>query len=222
MSGSDRLVLVTPPAYEPLTLDEVKDWVKDEGDGENDVILSQAIVAARHAFENFTDSVLLTQTWDWYLDEWPAYAEIDQLGWWDGIRQGAMPFVALDWVEVPKYPLQSVTSIKTYNDADAETVYSDDNYYVDAAGRPGRIVLRNDATPPSGTRAANAIIIRFVAGYGSGDADIAEDIKQGMLRFIAHLHEHRGDGGEDKQSEKGIVYESGAAGIWAHHKSWRL
>ena len=89
-------------------------------------------------------------------------------------------------------PIQSVTSVSTFDDADNETTMASSRYYVDNVREPSRIVLRQGETFPTALRVANAIKVVFVAGYANAYA-VPEPIRMGMLQHIAFLYEHRGD-----------------------------
>jgi len=62
---------------------------------------------------------------------------------------------------------------------------------VDSVSQPGRLVLKSGQSWPSATlRPANAIVIRFVAGWASlGELPLR--IKQAMLLLIGHWYENR-------------------------------
>ena len=66
-------------------------------------------------------------------------------------------------------------------------------------------------------RAANGIEVRFVAGYGSGFADVPQPLRQGIVQLAAFLFENRGDA----VSEAAIL-DSGAAGLWQPYTVARL
>ena len=66
------LVEVTPPAVEPLTLQEAKDHLRvDHTD--DDSLIDPMIKTARMYAEGKTRRALITQTWDWLLDSFPAW-----------------------------------------------------------------------------------------------------------------------------------------------------
>ena len=82
--------------------------------------------------------------------------------------------------------------MKYYNDADTESTFASSKYYLDSAGIPARLVLRQGESYPTGLRVANALEITYVAGYG-GTSDVPQAIKQACLLYLAYLFEHRGD-----------------------------
>lgn len=59
--------LVTPPAIEPITLEEAKLHLRVDGTEENSLI-SALITAARQKAEEYTRRAFITQTWELALD----------------------------------------------------------------------------------------------------------------------------------------------------------
>jgi len=65
------LKLVTPPAVEPVTLDEAKAHLRLDSN-EDDTYVSALIAAARERVELFLRRALITQTFEFTLDGFPA------------------------------------------------------------------------------------------------------------------------------------------------------
>ena len=161
------LVLVTAPAEEPLTLAQAKEHLRATTSDE-DALIAMLIRAARRQAESLTHRRLVTQTWDWVLDEFPEWC-----------------------VELPYPPLQSVTSVKYIDTAGVEQTLAGSSYQVDAKTQPGRLMPAYGAVWPSTrTETFNAVTVRLVCGYGLAGA-VPEDIKAAMLLMIGHLNEHR-------------------------------
>lgn len=53
-------MLINPPAHEPVSLSEIKDFLKIEGD-EEDALLAQLLLIARESCEEFSRRALITQ-----------------------------------------------------------------------------------------------------------------------------------------------------------------
>ncbi|NIP96558.1 MAG: hypothetical protein GWO24_25240, partial [Akkermansiaceae bacterium] len=85
--------------------------------------------AARTLAEQVQGRALITQTWDLTLDGWPAKG----------------------YFELPRAPLQSITSIKYYDEDDTEATVDSGTYFVDIASEPGRVVLNSGESWPSTT-----------------------------------------------------------------------
>lgn len=183
-----RREIVTAPASEPVTVDEVKTHLRLE-DSDHDAYITELIKAIRLEFEGLTGLALITQTWRcWY--EGPAFA--DNLGWWNGVREGALEIRSTDFLTLRPNPVSSITSVTTYDPDHAGTAYSSDNYSLDAISRPARLVLDRDAIWPSNLRDRNSIAVVVIAGYGAASA-VPSDIKHILKMAIAHRFEHRGE-----------------------------
>jgi hypothetical protein len=187
MSG---LVITTEPTQEPLTLQEVKEYLRVE-DNTDERNLRPLIETARRYCEEHTGRTLISTTYTQFLDT-PDELE-DPL--WEGIRTGPYLNFYKNYFQLAKAPVISVAHIKTYDDSDNATTYDSSKYYVDNAGEPARVVLRKGETWPTDLRVANAIEIQFTAGYSS-PFSIPEPIRMGMLQHIAFLYEQRGDNQE--------------------------
>lgn len=162
------LVLVTPPAIEPLTLAEAKDHLRVDSTDE-DSLIEPLITAARIYAETFTRRAFITRTYDLFLDGFPAETEIC----------------------LPRPPLQSVTYLK-YTDLGGNLVtISSGDYIVDTASQPGRLSLQYLKFWPTYQQIANSVRLRFVAGYGNAAADLPRSLQQAMLLIIGHWYENR-------------------------------
>lgn len=169
-SAPFRLSLASAPTIEPVSVQEARLHCRVDDSADNSYVTA-LITAARIMAEQFTRRVFITQSWVMYMDAWPC----DR------------------FIEIPKAPLQGISSIVTYDDSDAATTFASSNYYVDLISKPGRVVLRSTASWPDVDRVANGIVINFVAGYGAAPAGIPQDIRQAILLIVAHLYENRGD-----------------------------
>ncbi len=85
------LIIQTEPAEEPLSIEEVKTHLRVDMDDDDDLI-QNLITSARQYAESYLKRSLISQTWKYYLDEWPESGE--------------------DYIELPMPPLQSVSSVK--------------------------------------------------------------------------------------------------------------
>lgn len=160
--------LITAPVVDPITLAEAKAQCRVDLDDEDDLITGY-IAAARRWCEKIDRRAYLTQTWQLWLDAWPAGNEIT----------------------LRKPPLQSVSSIVYYDDADTATTLAASNYYVDTVSEPGRVVLRSTASWPSTTlRDANGVCVTFVAGWAAA-ADVPQPIRQALRLIVGHWYENR-------------------------------
>lgn len=181
------LKIATEPTQEPLSLQEVKDYLRVE-DNTDERILQAMIETARRFAEEHTGRSLMQQTVNQFID---GYDEMED-PLFEGFRTGPFLTYYKNYITLARPPVISVTSVSTFNDSDTETTFAATKYFLDNVREPARIVLRNGETFPTSLRVANAIKIVYVAGYTSPFA-IPEPIRLGMLQHIAHLYEHRGD-----------------------------
>lgn len=180
--------LITPPSSEPVTVADVKAWARISSDDE-DVLLGSLIIAARQEAEKYLKRALITQTWEYTLDNIPSYFD-SIIG--DGVYE--LPVNVLyeglpKSITLPYAPIQSITSVTTYNLENTGTVYSSDNYTLDVAG--SRLVLDYSAIWPSDLRNKASLVIRYVAGYGSASA-VPQAIKIAIMSYVQEVYESRG------------------------------
>lgn len=138
------LFLVTAPASEPVSLDEVKLHLRVDSTAE-DALIAGLNTSARDYAESFTQRAIPQQTWDYKLCAFPC--EI--------------------WL--PKAPCISVTSITYIAPDGTSTVLDSALYTVDAPvgpkARAARIVPAYQQSWPQTRNVPNAVVVRFVAGY---------------------------------------------------------
>jgi hypothetical protein len=182
------LKLITAPASEPISTSDAKSFLRVDTSDDN-ALIDRLVKTARIFCEEYTGRALINQTYEFYID---AFSEVDT-PLWEGIRIGADINLYKNYINLPRPPLSSVTSIYTYDDADTGTLFPTTSYYVDSIALPGRIVLRNGQTWPSSLRTANGVKVTYIAGYGSSASDIPEALITGMKEHVSYLYENRGD-----------------------------
>jgi uncharacterized phiE125 gp8 family phage protein len=172
MNAQKTIQIVTPPASEPLTLAEVKEFLRvDHSD--DDVTLAIFITAARQLCESYTRMALLPTTFEEYFDDFPQYSG----DYKDEIRLSRSPVSAVTYV---KYIDGNETTI-TANAAD---------YKIDTISRPARISPDNGWFGTYET--INAVFVRYVAGFANAAA-VPAPLKHGMMLVIGDMYENRTD-----------------------------
>lgn len=184
MSG---LTVTTEPTAEPLSLQEVKEYLRVD-DATDERVVRPLILAARQFAEEHMGIAIMQQTLKFEVD---TAVDTDS-PLWEGMRTAPDINYYKNYIALPRNPVISVTSVKTYDDSDNATVFATSKYYVDNSRQPARIVLRTGQTFPSALRVANAIEVIYVAGYTTAYS-VPEPIRLGMLQHIAYMYEHRGD-----------------------------
>jgi uncharacterized phiE125 gp8 family phage protein len=132
-----------------------------------DPMIGRFITTARQMAEQHLKRYLITQTVDAYFDD----------------------FVSNRTIYLP--PLASVTSIKYIDTDGVEQTLSASNYLVDAISRPAQIEEAYGMSWPSVRSQRNAVVVRFVAGYGDAATDVPACIKDWMLFHINTMWETR-------------------------------
>lgn len=168
------LTLITAPSVEPVTLAEAKLQCKVDADlTADDALISALISAVREQAEHEIGGALITQTWERTLDAFPS-AEIE-LG---------MP------------PVQSITSVKYLDAAGTEQTLVNTAYTLDAVAAPGWVLPAAGTDWPAAGDYANAVRVRFVAGFGAASS-VPAAVKAWMLLHIAEWYAQR-EAGADK------------------------
>lgn len=103
------LVRTAAPASEPVTLEDAKLYLRVDADTEDDMI-TDMIVSARMAAEQFLRRALITQTWKLSYDE---HLE--------------------EQVILSVTPVTSISSITIFDRSGASNLLSSDTYYLNAA-----------------------------------------------------------------------------------------
>ena len=181
----------TDPATEVATVAEMDTFLRGDNvlESVDGPLLESLIVSAREYVEEFTRRALITQTWTMYLDAWPQTK--NDLGWWDGVREGSISGGPSSSVELPIGPLQSVTSISTFSQDNSETTFSSDNYFLNTTKTPGEVILNTGTVWPVFTRTRNGIKIVYVAGYGDNVTDVPSALRTAVKMLAAHWYENR-------------------------------
>ena len=137
--------LITAPAAEPVTLDQVKAHLRIDADiTDFDTTLAALISAARSQAEHRTGRRFGVQTWEHVMDVFPAGPII-----------------------LPAPPVTAVVSIKYDDPAGAEQTLALADYRARTAGEPA--VLRPVTAWPASLGEEGAVRIRYTCGLTSAD-----------------------------------------------------
>jgi uncharacterized phiE125 gp8 family phage protein len=170
--------LVTAPTVEPVSLPDMKDYLRVQV-SEDDNLIAGMIKAARRRVEKYIKKTLITTTFDYNISRSVSVSEVEG-----------------GYILLPNPPIQSITSFKYYDSDNTENTYSSDNYWLDVAG--DRLVYDVDAIPPVATRNINSYVIRYISGYGDAASDVPEDIIQAVKLYVEL--EYSKKGGMDENS----------------------
>ena len=171
------LELITPPAIEPVTLDQAKAQARVEISDDDDLI-SSLITAARVQCEAYLRQSFITTTWQFNLDAFPFWRTWSVIG----------PPIVL-----PKPPVQTVAWVKYLDNGGNSTTVDPSLYTVDTASRPARIVRDFIQPWPVIGFVPNAAQVQYTSGYGDTADDVPAPIKQAILLLVTYLYAQRGD-----------------------------
>jgi uncharacterized phiE125 gp8 family phage protein len=162
-------IFVSGPAVEPITLAEMKAYLRvDEDESAQDDLISGLIKAARLTVEAASRRILIEQHWRVVLDRWPR----------DGV------------ILLPLSPLIAVDAIRITDAMGAVTELPDDVFEVDTLSEPPRITVSGAPEPG---RPRNGISVELRAGFGTNAEAVPATLKLAIRILVAHWFENRGD-----------------------------
>ena len=188
--------LVTPPASEPVTIDQAKLHLRVDFP-DDDLLITGLITAARQYAEKRTNRAFFNQTWMRTLDYFPLYGKLD--GSRSPSERNTWPYSTWYWdrvtIDLPHNRVQSVTSI-TYIDSNGQPqTLPTAAYNVDTTSIPARIApAQGMFWPILNQYVPGSVQIKYVAGsYGDGVEvnNCPMTNVQAMLLLIGHWYEHR-------------------------------
>lgn len=148
-------VVVTPPDPLPVTLEEAKVQCRVLGSDHDDRLTALLEAAIAHV-EHWTGKALGTQTLRTFYD---AFSTALQL---------------------PRGPVQSISSVKYYDEYGVEQTASSSLYVADMVSDPAWVVLASDQSWPATLSRANGVSIQYVAGF----AEVPADMKMAVLMLV--------------------------------------
>jgi uncharacterized phiE125 gp8 family phage protein len=161
--------VTVPPDCPPVSLDEVKSYLKITGAAQ-DALIEQLTAAATDFAEDYTKRSFIDRTIKTFRDD----------------------FTSIEF-ELRRSPLSSVTSIKYLVDGSLVTV-DDSIYYNTKETDFSRIALNDGESWPTDVDVRlQAVEIVFIAGFGEDERSVPDDIKVAIMQHVAALLENRGD-----------------------------
>jgi len=140
--------IITPPAVEPVTFDEVKLQVKLDVDDDQDLIEGIYIPAAREDCEDFHGRSYVERTLEYILDRWPSHGRII----------------------LPRPPVQEIESVY-YLDPDGEEVTFND-WLPSLDGDPAVLLKPGKSWPTAALYPAGAVRVRYKSGYPTKETEV--------------------------------------------------
>lgn len=166
-----NLTRVTAPASNPVTLTEAKAHLRVD-DSDSDTLIS-ALIAAAVAMIDGPHGIgiaMMTQTWRYVLDCFPAYIRLPLTPVQDGILSDSPAGVTITYVDTAGATQTLATSDYRLSGGILEPAYGE--------AWPGTRTVRG------------AVTIDFEVGWGDAD-DVPQDLKAAILLTVGHLYEHR-------------------------------
>ena len=160
-------IFVDGPAVEPITLPEMKAYLRLDDDAQDELV-SGLIRAARLMVESASRRLMIEQGWRVVMDRWPQ----------DGK------------VLLPLSPLLAVDGIKVLDAAGVATDIALASIETDTASDPPCIAVSNAPEPG---KAKNGIEIKLRAGYGPSSDAVPATLRLAIKILVAHWFENRGD-----------------------------
>lgn len=159
-------ILLTPPAIEPVSLAEMKAFLRVEHDDDDDVVTA-LIAGARIYVEAQTRRALITQSWRLVRGAWPQTGKI----------------------AVRPAPLQSLDAVRVHDGQGGPLELDVDGFVADTAGA---LIVFAPWAPPQPARTAAGIELDVTVGYGDAAIDMPEPLRQAIRLLVAHWYENRG------------------------------
>jgi len=167
-----------------ISTEDMKEFLKIESTITlEDDLIDSLVKSAVRTIEREARIALLTQTWTYYLDR------------------------ILNKIELPRPPLQSLTSFYYYNDSYTEYEVDSDLYQVVAElqDQPGFILKNTNSVWPVYTSNGNGIKIIYLAGFGDDASDIPDDLILAVKSLACHYFENRESSEEIPTGIKDII-----------------
>ena len=161
-----RAKQVTAPATVLISTADAKSHLREDSSA-NDVYIDELVLAATTMLETEIERQLITATWEYYLDSFPSI------------------------IQLPYGPVQTVNSIKYWNDSGEQTLDAAD-YDVGEEGNITRIISKNTGWPTTDEDKLNAVIVNYDSGYGAASA-VPADIKSAVKLILGDLYTNRED-----------------------------
>ncbi|MBB4041409.1 putative phiE125 gp8 family phage protein [Microvirga flocculans] len=162
-------IFISGPAVEPVTLAEMKAYLRvDDDDGAQDDLISGLIKAARLMVEAASRRILVEQRWRVVLDAWPANGTI----------------------LLPLSPLIAVDRITVADAAGTAAEIPPGTFESDTLSDPPRLAV-SGAPQPGKVRHGIAIELR--AGFGATAEAVPASLRLAIRILVAHWFENRGD-----------------------------
>ena len=157
---------LVPPAGEPLSLAEARQFLRVEH-ADDDAVITALIAAARAHVEALTRRALLTQTWRIVLDAWPAHGRISP-------RIGS---------------LKTLLAVRVFDASGVAHALEVESFVVDAAAN---VIAAPCWALSAPGRSVAGIELDVICGFGALASDVPADLIHALKILLAHWYDNRG------------------------------
>lgn len=158
---------ISQPAEPAVTLAQIKAHLRISGADEDELLTLYAAAAVK-ACEHELGRALVQQTWELAIDAFPE-AEI----------------------ELPMPRVLSVVSVDYFDTTGTQQTLPSNRYSLDADKLPGWLFPADGTEWPETYDMANAVRIRFLAGYGATASSVPINVVQWLLMRIGTAYKMR-------------------------------
>ena len=160
------MALITAPASLPVSLANVKEFLKIEN-SDDDQLINELTGQAVNHIENITGHRLITQSWRLFFDDLPITRIL----------------------QLPLAPIIAPIEIRLFDDQGILQVVPPSDYQLDIHTRPARLWIN---TSMNTSQALNGVEVDLQVGFGLAGIDVPGDIVRAIMVTIAHWYEFRG------------------------------
>ena len=169
-----RVLHLREAGVSPVSLATLKSFLKIDTNDE-DTILQMCLDSATDTIQQYLKRILVEAEYDFWLDIFPPINENNEYRIFNASE-----------IFLPFPPIILVKSIKTYNEANAETTFATAAYQVDQSN--GRIFLNDGYTWPTDLRNKNAVKINYTCGMNS---ECPASLKQAVIIYASQIYNAR-------------------------------
>jgi len=157
---------VTAATALPVTLATMKATLRLDN-SDQDALLTASIWAASQSVEAYTGQTLTTTTFEAFWDDMPAVFQLPT-----------------------NSPVQSIESIKYYDQDGTEQTLASDQYRADIYRQPARIEPAYGVSWPAVRNMANSVTVQYKAGHGDASTDVPAVLAAAVESQAVDIYEH--------------------------------
>jgi hypothetical protein len=181
--------IITPPAIEPVTVEEAKLAARIDYDVE-DALVAMWIQSGRELAEGFQRRAYIRQTVEVSYDAFPRSPFV--LPRSPMVRPVITPTGEATTTVGPDDDPAPIFTFKYYATDNTETEYDPNNLIIDYNSEPARVSLSYSLTWPIVTlRPIDAVRVRFCAGYGTSASSVPATVKDAIILYCTYRNENR-------------------------------